>query len=114
MASTICSSIFSTGFRVFMEPWGTYATSFHLTFCRSRGLRVRRSLPLSSTWPLSMYRGATMRFSTVSTTVDLPHPDSPAMPRISFSYTANETLSVMLMFPGDGPHGDVQALHLEQ
>ncbi len=82
IGSAICSATVRTGFNACIAPWNTIDADDHRT-ARNRPHRmVLTSSPSSSTSPVTVADFGSSR-STLIATVDLPDPDSPAMPSVS-------------------------------
>ena len=85
IASTKWSPIFFTGLSDVIGSWKIMATTFPLASLSCSLSSVSMSFPSSSIFPWVTLPWGGIRFSNARPRVDLPHPDSPTMPRVSSS-----------------------------
>src|SRR5262245_61309192 len=104
-ASANWSRIRRTGLSEFIDPWGTRAIRASRRLRISSSESVRRSWPSSQISPDSMRPGGLIRRSSDKAIVDLPEPDSPAMPRRSPARMRN----VMPSAARTAPRGSARA-----
>jgi len=83
MASSICSSMRSTGFNVIRGSWKIIAMRSPRSWRICSSLSSRRFRPLNSTSPAITSPGGSIRPKMEKPVTDLPEPDSPTRPRIS-------------------------------
>src|SRR3984885_9184344 len=72
-----------TGLSAFIALCMTTDSSFHRTAASWRSVRPTRLAPWKVTLPAVMAAGATSSWAIANSSVDLPQPDSPTMPRNS-------------------------------
>ena len=113
IASPICQPIRLTGFSVCSAPWKTIASSVQRTARNRSGASVSTSSPLSSTSPVTSVPCGSRRRSAPAT-VDLPQPDSPAMPSVSPRSRSKSTPRTAGTAAAAGPVGDAEVAHREQ
>src|SRR5690348_15342447 len=96
--SATCHPVRYTGLSDVIGSWKIIAISFPRTSRISSSVFLVRSWPLNTTLPPTILPGRCSRMM-LSAVTDLPHPDSPTMPRVSPGFSSKETPSTALTMP---------------
>src|SRR5689334_12084522 len=96
--SATCHPVRYTGLSDVIGSWKIIAISFPRTSRISSSVFLVRSWPLNTTLPPTILPGRCSRMM-LSAVTDLPHPDSPTMPRVSPGLSSKETPSTALTVP---------------
>ena len=99
MASLNWAPIDLTGLSAFIALCMTTDRSFHRTAASSLSVSPTMLRPLKITLPLVISAGGTSSWAMANSSVDLPQPDSPTMPRNSPAARSKLTSSTARTVP---------------